>query len=193
MTSLDTPNNDNFINNFKPEMGVKLKYTHPVTTGVKSFISPDNNLGKITNVTKRENNKGITNSNARDITKNNLDGNMTAANEKVSEDITKESNSINAYINKNEEITNTMGTSLNIQTDSDIVGTKVKNGSTVIEHTKSKEIKEKTKTKKETKKALPTNKNKTKEKDGKNNPIKQKKNDRKQKSKRAKSNFRQTG
>ena len=70
MTSLDTPNNDNFINNFKPEMGVKLKYTHPVTTGVKSFIPPDNNMGKITNVTKRENNEGITNSNARDRDQN---------------------------------------------------------------------------------------------------------------------------
>ena len=152
VTSLDTPNNDNFTYNFKPEMGVELNYMNPVTTGVTSIISPDNNLGKITNAPKLGNNEGITNSNARDITENNLDGTMTAANEKVSKDIAKELNSKNASNNKNEEITNTMGKSLNIQTDSDIVATEVTKGSTTVEHTKSKGIKEKTNTKKETKK-----------------------------------------
>ena len=70
-TSLNTPNDDNFIYNVEPEMGVKLKYTHPVTTGVKPLISPDNNQGKITKGKNLENNKGTTNFNTRDLTKNN--------------------------------------------------------------------------------------------------------------------------
>ena len=57
---------------------------------------------------------------------------MITANEKVSKDIAKEHDYKNASNNKNEEITNKMGNSLNKQTDSDIVATEVTKGSTTL-------------------------------------------------------------
>ena len=40
--SLTKPNDNNFMCNIDPEMGVNLKYKHPVKTGVKEIISPEN-------------------------------------------------------------------------------------------------------------------------------------------------------
>ena len=65
-----TSNDNNFMFNVDPEMGVNLKYKNPVKNDVKEIISPENKLGKTTKSKNLKNNKGTMKCNTRDITKN---------------------------------------------------------------------------------------------------------------------------